>query len=151
MTVDFRLKRTPAFQVGSLVRKGPWKKDQLRAEFAQLTRWAKAQKLRTGRWIFYEHSFTHWEACLEVRGRATPSGRIRVKTLPAATAASVVFDPDEVAPRVVYHGLVDWLRARRKEGKVGPVLSVREVYSADPWTHPKAWASAEVQFLVRRK
>ncbi len=128
MTVDFAFKHTPAFRVGSLERKGPWKNDNLRAEFSQLTRWAKAQKLGTGH----------------------PSGRIHVKTLPASTAASIVFDPEAVAPRVIYHGMVDWLRSRRQDGKVGRVRGVREVYSADPWTQPKAWASAEVQFLVRR-
>ncbi|MFZ0698615.1 MAG: hypothetical protein WAN74_00220 [Thermoplasmata archaeon] len=62
-----------------------------------------------------------------------------------------MFDPEEIAPRVVYHGLVDWLRSRRKEGKVGPVLATREVYTGDPWTDEKAWARTEVQFVVRLK
>ena len=150
MTVDFAMKRSPKFRVASLPRNGPWKEDNLRSEFAELTRWAKAQGLRTGRWVFLEHSHTRWEACLEIGTRAAaPSGAIRIKTLPAATVAYVVFDPDEIEPRVIYHGLADYLRHRRKDGKVGPVLAVREVYAGDPWTNAKASARTEVQFVLR--
>lgn len=152
MPVDFALKRAPKFRVACLERKGPWRSDLLRAEFGQLRRWAKVQHLRVGRHIFYEHSFTHWEACLEIHGRApTPSGPIRIKTLPAASVAYIVFDPDRIAPRVIYHGMIDWLRNRRKDGRIGSVQAVREVYAADPWTDAKAGARAEVQFLIRRK
>ena len=112
-------------------------------------RWARKNGLRTGRWIFLEHGMRRWTACLEIRGNAKPEGRIRRRTLPAATVASATFDPDVVAAHVIYHGLTDWLRWRRKEGKIRRVLSTREVYASDPWTDARAWAHAEVQFLVR--
>jgi hypothetical protein len=149
MTVDFAWGRAPAFRVASITRVGPWKPDNLRAEFRELTSWAKAQHARTGRWIFYERTPLRWEACLEVRGKPTPAGRIRLKTLPAVRVVRVVFDPDHLSSRIVYHGLHDWTRWRKKEGKIRGVSATREIYSGDPWTDAKAWAHCEVQFVVR--
>lgn len=150
MVVDFELKRAPSFRVASIVRVGPWKEDNLRTEFGELVRWAKRQKLRTGRWIFLERSDDRWESCLEYRGRAIAEGRIRLKTLPATSVASVTFDPDRVSPRVIYHGLRDWTRWRKKDRTIKAVTTVREVYSGDPWKDRSAWAHCEVQFLVRK-
>ncbi len=150
MTVDFALSRAPSIRVASIVRIGPWKEENLRTEFRELTRWAKRQKVRTGRWIFFERSHHHWEACLEIVRAARAEGRIRLKTLPASHVARVDFDPDVVSSRVVYHGLSDWTRSRKKDGEIKSVTSVREVYSDDPWTSKKAWASCRVEFLVRR-
>jgi hypothetical protein len=64
--------------------------------------------------------------------------------------ASVVYDPKVIEPRVVYHGLTDWLRWRRKEGEIRSVGDYREVYTADPWTDAKAYAHTEVQIVVRK-
>lgn len=150
LTVDFVLKRAPGVRVASIVRIGPWKEDNLRTEFGELVRWAARQKLRTGRWIFFERGRSRWEACLEVRGNAPAEGRIRLKSLPATAVASVMFDPDQVSSRVVYHGLSDWTRARRRDGTIRSVLAIREVYSGDPWREKSAWAHCEVQFVVRR-
>jgi hypothetical protein len=151
MTVDFELKRVPKMNVASILRVGPWREDNLRTEFGELTRWAKAAKVRTGRWVFTERDHHRWEACLEVFGTKVPvSGRIRRKTLPATSVASVVFDPDAISSRVIYHALSDWTRWRKKDKQIRAVLGTREVYSGDPWKDAKAWAKCEVQFVVRR-
>ncbi|MCI4343239.1 MAG: GyrI-like domain-containing protein [Thermoplasmata archaeon] len=149
MVVEFRLQRAPSVRVACIVRVGPWREDNLRTEFGELTRWAKHQRLSTGRWIFVERDHHRWEACLEFRGSARAEGRVRLKMLPATLVARVVFDPDQVSSSVVYHGLNDWTRSQRREGKIGSVTGIREVYSADPWSDPVAWANCEVQFTVR--
>lgn len=150
MLVDFVLKRAPAYRVASIVRVGPWKEDNLRTEFLELAHWAKRQKVRTGHWIFFERRSDRWEACLEFRGRATAEGRVRLKTLPACWVATVTFDPDRISSRVVYHGLRDWTRHRRRDGTVRSVTAVREVYADDPWSNRRAWSNCEVQFLVSK-
>jgi effector-binding domain-containing protein len=152
MSVDFSLKKVPSYRVASIVRIGTWKEDNLRTEFKELTRWAQRNGIRTGRWFFLDTRPNHrrWEACLEIRGKATPEGRIRLKTLPASWVARVVFDPDVVSSRLVYHGLNDWTKWRRIYKEIRSVASVREVYTGDPWKDKRAWAHCEVQFLVRK-
>ncbi|MGI0131923.1 MAG: GyrI-like domain-containing protein [Thermoplasmata archaeon] len=147
--MDFALKDAPSFRVASITRVGPWKEDNLRAEFGELTRWARRHRVKTGRWIFVEGGNDRWEACLEIQGRVAPEGRIRCRTIGATRVARVVFDPDTVSSRIVYHALRDWTRWRRKEGTIRAVTGTREVYTGDPWNDPKAWAHCEVQFLVR--
>lgn len=152
MVTDFALKRVPSIRVAYLVRIGPWKEDHLRAEFRELVRWARRNRLRTGRWVF-AHSRTNqrrWEAGLEVKGKATPEGRIRLKSLPSTWVARVVFNPDEVSSRLVYHGLNDWTKWRRIYHEIRSVTSSREIYSADPWKEKSAWRHCEVQFLVKK-
>jgi hypothetical protein len=149
MVVDFVLKRSRSVRVASLSRKGPWKPENLRSEFKTLVRWAKKGRVRTGRWIFLHSADDRFVACLEVVGAVQPEGRIRMRTLPTTMVASVAFDPEEVSPRIVYHGLNDWLRWRKRDKKIRRGGSSREVYSGDPWTDPKAWAHCEVQFAVR--
>jgi hypothetical protein len=61
----------------------------------------------------------------------------------------VRFDPTVVSPRVVYHGLSDWLRWQRKEKKIRSVVSYREIYEGNPWKDKRAWSRTEVQFVVR--
>ncbi len=150
MAVDFELARAPEYRVAAIARTGPWKKDLLRSEFRELTAWAKQQGLRTGRWIFRHSADDRWEACLEFRGRAAPTGRIRVKTLPATYVARCVFDPDAIADRVIYHGLSDWTRWRKRQREIRAIGGSREVYPGDPWSDAKAWAHCEVQFVVRK-
>ena len=149
MTVDFELKRERAYKVAAITRVGPWKEENLRSEFRELTRWAKKEGVRTGKWIFRHSDDNRWEACLEIKGKAKAVGRIRLKTLPAVRVARVVFDPDEIADRVIYHGLSDWTRWRRKCGEIKGVQGSREVYSGDPWTDRQAWKHCDVQFVVR--
>jgi effector-binding domain-containing protein len=151
MLVDFVLKRVPSVRVASIVRVGPWKEDNLRTEFGELTRWAGRRRLTTGRWIFLERDRSRWEACLEISGDAPTEGRIRRKTLPATSVASVTFDPDQTSSRIVYHALRDWTRSRARDGTIRAVTAIREIYSGDPWRDKCSWASCEVQFLVRRE
>ncbi|TLZ54667.1 MAG: GyrI-like domain-containing protein [Methanobacteriota archaeon] len=160
MVVDFEFKRIPGATVASLLYVGPWRENHLRKEFLQLVAWARKNKVRTGRWFFLEldgpnsrkpDRLRRWEAALEIKGTAKPAGRIRIKKLPAETVARVLFDPDEVSPRVIYHGLTDWLSWRKKSGEVTRVGSTREMYEGDPWTNPWAWSRAQVQVLVEKK
>jgi len=150
MKVDLSLRRSPAYRVASIVRIGPWKEENLRAEFQELVRWARRQGVRTGRWIFFERGSDHWEACLEIRGSARPEGRVRLKTLPATWTATITFDPDRLSSRIVYHALNDWVRRRRRAGGIRSARGVREVYPGDPWNDRSAWSLCRVEFLVRR-
>ncbi len=149
MTVDFAWGKSPALRVAAIAWSGPWNEKKIRAQFEVIQRWARERHLRTGRWIFREPGDRRWEVAIELKGRARGAGPIRLRTLPAARFARVVFDPEELSPRVVYHGLSDYLRSRRREREIRGVISSREVYSGNPWTDPKAWARTEVQFLVR--
>lgn len=148
--IDFVLKSTPSYHVASIVRKGPYVENNLRPEFRELTQWARKQRVPTAHWIFLERDHDLWEACLEIKGKARPEGRIRLRTLQSTDVASVVFNPDFLADRVVYHGLSEWTRLRRKFGEIKAVTGVREIYTGDPWTDKNAWARCEVQFLVRK-
>lgn len=150
MTVDFAYARTPSLRIASITWKGPWNEARIRSQFRRVERWAKAQGVRTGRWIFREPGARTWETGIELKGQAKGSGPVRTKTLPAARVARVVFDPDKVSSRLVYHGLLDWLRWQRRAKEITSVGSSREIYSADPWRFPKAWARTEVQFVVRK-
>jgi hypothetical protein len=152
MWTDFALKKVPSYRVAYVVRIGPWKEDNLRTEFGELSRWARKHRVRTGHWIFVDARPDHhrWEACLEVKSPAKAEGRIRLKTLPPTWVARVIFDPDVVSSRLVYHGLMDWTHWRRKYKEIRTVSGVREVYRGDPWKEKKAWANCEVQFTVRK-
>ncbi|MDA4129095.1 MAG: GyrI-like domain-containing protein [Thaumarchaeota archaeon] len=151
MVVDIRVKTAPSYTVASLSYRGEYPgQDILRPEFDQLVKWAREKKIRTGKWIFNEPSERHWEACLEVRGRPRSHGKIRVKTLPKQLVASVKFDPDQFAARLVYHGISDWLRWRKKDGKYESVGSTREVYSGSPWSSGRAWKNTEIQFPIKK-
>ncbi len=155
MTVDFAVKRVSGCTVASLSRVGPWKEDNLREEFNRLVRWARKRRVRTGRWFFYEHDGPgagrrRWEACLEIKGKTEPEGRIRVKKLPAETVAHIVFDPKLVSARVIYHGLSDWIRWRLRYREFKGTGATREVYDGNPWTDRHAWAKADVQVIIRK-
>ncbi len=150
MTVDFAWGRSPRLRLASIRWKGPWSDRKIQAQFERVERWASQQKVRTGRWVFREFDEDTWEVGIELKGTARASRPVRVRTLPAAGIARVVFDPDEVSPRVVYHGLVDWLRTQRREHTIRSVLSSREVYAGNPWRDARAWRRTEVQFVVRK-
>ncbi|HYA10396.1 MAG TPA: GyrI-like domain-containing protein [Thermoplasmata archaeon] len=150
MTVDFAWSKSPSLRVAAIAWTGPWNERKIRSQFERVERWAKARGVRTGRWIFREPGERRWEVAIELKGRVRGSAPVRTKTLPAATVARVVFDPEVVSPRLVYHGLSDWLRWRRKDKEIRSVVSTREIYSGNPWTEPKAWSRTEVQFLVRK-
>ena len=150
MTVEFEFKKSPAYRVAYVSWKGPWSDAKIHAQFRKVEKWAKDHGYPTGRWIFREPGERTWETGIEVRGASVHSHPpIRLKTLAAGRVARVVFDPKVVSPEVVYHGLNDWLRWRKKDGKIRSVVSYREVYLGDPWADPKALAKTEVQLVVR--
>jgi len=149
MTVDFVIKRAPAYRVASIRWKGPWSDAGIHRKFRAVLAWARARHLPTGRWIFREPAERTWEVAVEVRGAARSEGAVRVHTYPRSRVASVVFDPKVVSPAVVYHGLNDWLRWRRKDRTIRSAGDYREVYLDDPWRNPKAFARTEVQVVVR--
>jgi len=154
--VDIKVKTAPRYKVAYITHVGPYSGQNMwRAEFTQLEKWAKKRKVHTGRWIMY--FIDEWGkkpnrqrrsvACLEIKGRAEPEGKIKIMTLPRQRVASVTFNPDEVADDIVYHGIEGWLQYRPFKA-AGPS---REVYVASPWTNRRAWANAEVQVPLKRK
>ena len=156
MFVDIKVKTAPRYKVAYITHVGPYSGQNMwRAEFTQLEKWAKKRKVHTGRWIMY--FIDEWGkkpnrqrrsvACLEIKGRAEPEGKIKIMTLPRQRVASVTFNPDEVADDIVYHGIEGWLQYRPFKA-AGPS---REVYLASPWTNRRAWANAEVQVPLKRK
>lgn len=151
MLVDFEFAKSPKLSLASIRWVGPWSDAKIHANFLQVAKWTRANGLRTGRWVFTEPAERTWEVGIEIRGRAPSDRKIRVRTLPATAVARVVFDPDVVSPRVVYHGLADWLRSRKKDGEVQRVGAYREVYPGDPWADRRALAHTEIQVAVRRR
>src|SRR5271170_1253687 len=125
VVVDFKIKRTPSYRVATLSWKGPWNERRIRAQFDRISTWARRSGLRTGKWIFREPGSRAWEVAIEVRGVAPAEGSIRIRTMPAATVASVVFDPNVVSPAVVYHGVTDWLRWRKRDKTIRSVVTYR--------------------------
>lgn len=149
MTVDFSFQKAGAMRVVTTSWKGAWNEARIRREFETLAKWAGTRRLRTARWVFLEPSPRRWTVAIEVRGRPQGGGRVRVRTLPAGRVAAVTFDPEVISPRVVYHGLNDWLRWRKRDKEITAVGASREIYAGNPWKDPKAWARTQVQFLVR--
>jgi len=132
---------------------GAYQESRIRREWEGIARWAKAKGVRTGKWFFSEDGSGpkyRFEMAIEVRSPAKSEGKIHIRTLPASPAASVTFNPDEVSPRVVYHGLNDWLRWQKKEKAIRRVRTYREVYTANPWTDARAWSHTEIQVLVTK-
>ena len=150
MTVDFAMGKAPAYRVAVLRAKGAWSPNICRAEFRKLVAWAKSNRLKTGKWIVRSDDDMKFEACLEVRGAAKPEGGIRMRTFRASPVARVTFDPNVVSPRVVYHGLNDFVRWRKKDGEIKGVGGSREVYDGDPWTNKSAWSHTTIEYLVRK-
>lgn len=150
MAIDFEFTRSPAYRVASLAWKGPWSDASVRAHFEKVRKWAAARRLRTGKWIFREPNERSFEVSIEVAGPCRSEGGVRVRRLRPARVARVVFDPALVEPRVIYHGLSDFLRWRRKEGEIRSVGDYREVYPGDPWKDRRAYAHTEIQTVVRK-
>lgn len=156
MLVDFKLKSAPSYKIAYVMRYGPWSGPNMwRAEFNQLVKWTKKNRVRTGKWIVY--FIDEWGkvperkrrsiAALEIRGKPKAEGKIKVMRLPRQKVVSVTFNPDLVSSRVVYHGIEGWLQYRPFK-EAGPS---RELYNGSPWTNAHAWANAEVQVPIKRK
>jgi hypothetical protein len=150
MTVDFSFRKMPPMRAVTRTWKGTWSDARIRSEFERLAAFAKEHHLRAGRWLFSgDDAMERWQVAIEVSGKARGMGEVRVKSFPASRVASVTFDPDEVSPRVIYHGLSDWLRWRKKEKEIRGVGGYREVYRKNPWTDRRAYAHTEIQVVVR--
>jgi len=156
MVVDIKVKQCPSYRVASLIHYGPHVPNMFRAEFDHLVKWAKKNKLGTGKWMMRwldepgskPSNKIRSEACLEIKGTARLEGKIMIKTFPKHTVLSVTFDPEKVSPRLVYSGIYGWIRYSDFEVTDSPP---REVYTANPWTNPHAWANAEVQVPVKKR
>jgi effector-binding domain-containing protein len=149
MVVDFGFKRAPASKVATVSWKGPWKDARIRSEFEKLEKWAKAKGFKTGTWIFSGSGEGSFRVAIEVKGKGRGSDNVHITTFPAARVATIVFNPDELSPRVAYHGMTDWLRWRRKEKEIKGTGAYREVYTGNPWKDKKASAHTEIQVIVR--
>lgn len=156
MAVDIVVKAAPAMVLATRTLKGKWPGDRaLQSEFEKVEAWAKSKKRRTGPWVFREFGMNgpeaemRWEVGIAVSGAARGGGGVSMKRLPATKVASVTFDPDAVSPRLVYHGLMGWLHAMKKEGKHRPNGPYREVYPGNPWRKPSAWSRTQVQVPIR--
>jgi DNA gyrase inhibitor GyrI len=150
MTVEFGMKRAPRYRIAAIRWKGPWSDAKIHAQFLRIAKWAKAEGLKTGHWIFMEPAARTWEVAIELKGKIPRVHRgLRLRTLKATKVAHVVFDPQVVSPAVVYHGLTDWLRWRKKDKTIRSVGSYREVYESDPWKDARASARTNVQITVR--
>ena len=156
MKVDFKIKVAPSYRVGYIIRYGPYGgQNTWRSEFTQLEKWAKKNRLRTGKWMMY--FIDKWGekppkkrrsiAALEIRGKAKSQGKIQIMKIPKHRVVSVVFDPDLISEDLVYHGLEGWLECE----SYTQVARSREVYNGSPWTNPRAWANCEVQVPIKRK
>jgi len=156
MAVDIKVKQVPSYTVASITHYGPHGSNMFRAEFNQLVTWAKKNKLATGKWIMRwidepgdkPASKIRSEACLEIKRTAKTEGRIKIKKFPKHTVACVAFDPENVSAHLVYYGIYGWIRYSDFEATDSPP---REIYSANPWTNPQAWANAEVQVPIKRR
>ncbi len=153
MVVDFAIKRAPKYRVVSVRWVAPYQEGRIRREWDGLARWAKAKGLKTGRWFFSEDGDGpryRFEVAIEVRGNVKGDKKVHVRTFPASPIATVTFNPEEVSPRVIYHGMTDWLRWRKKDKSIKRARAYREVYTGNPWTDAKAWARTEIQVLVSK-
>ncbi len=153
MAVDFAIKRAPAYRVASVRFTGPYQEKKIQSEWEGIARWAKDRGLRTGKWFFIEEDDGpryKFEVAIEVRGKAKGDRKVRMRTYAASPIAAVTFDPDVVSARVVYHGLSDWLRWRKKDKTIKRARTWREVYAGNPWKDAKAWSHAEIQVTVSK-
>jgi len=149
MVVDFEIAKAAGFRAVTVAWKAPWSEKRMRKEFEALAQWLKARKIPGGRWFMTEKGTNSFVVGIEVRSAVQGDGLVRVRKFAASKVVRVRFDPDEVSPRVVYHGLNDFLRWRRKDKTIRSIGDYREVYDANPWTDPKAWANLRVEAIVR--
>jgi len=160
MLVDFKIKKFSGCRVASITYVGPYREggDMMREEFNQIVKWARKNRVRTGRWFFamldeseVPDKKRRWEAAIEVKGaKAEAQGGIRFRELPDQLVASVTFDPEKVSPQIIYYGLEGWLEQRRKDREYKSAGPPREVYTGDPWKSARAWANVEVQVPVKK-
>jgi len=149
MVVDFEIGKAGAFRAATVAWKAPWNDRRTRKEFEGLARWLKLRGIRGGRWFFIEKGGNSFRVAIEVPKGTTGDGKVQVRSFAASRVVRVQFDPDEVSPRVVYHGLNDFLRWRRKDKTIRAVGDYREIYDGNPWTNAKAFSGLRLEALVR--
>jgi effector-binding domain-containing protein len=160
VTVDFTIRKAPEYKLATTTLKGKWPGDKvLQAEFEKLAGWAKAKGIRTGKWLFSEleemdvpEEKQRYLVGIEVRSKGPVRGGkgVSIKTIPASVVGAITFDPDVVSPRVIYHGLNDWLHWHEKEKKYRVAGPFRELYTGNPWSSKKAWAHTQVQVPLKK-
>lgn len=160
MTVDFVIGNAPGCRIATMTMTGAWPGDRkLRSEFEKLASWTKRRGLRTGRWMFRElngpevpNRKRKWEVGIEIRSTKPIRGEggVTIKQLPRTRVVSVTFDPSEVSPELVYHGLESWLSWRKRAKEFGQSGLYREVYRGNPWKSKSVWARTQVQVPIRR-
>ena len=155
MKVDFKVKVAPSCKVAYIIRYGPYRENMWRAECNQIAKWATKRRVRTGKWImgYLDKKREKSEkqrrsvACIEIKGKAKPEGKIQIMKIPRQKVVSVTFDPDKVSADIVYYGLEAWLQYCPYK----QAARSREVYNGNPWTDRRAWANCEVQVPLKRK
>ncbi len=150
MVVDFAFKRAAGFTAATVSWKGTWNEKRIRTEFEGIAKRLAKAKVRSGRWVLESYGENNFIVAIEIQGRFKSAGRTRVRSFKPSTVATVQFDPDAVSPRVIYHGLSDWLKWRKKDREIKSIGRYREVYSANPWKNAKAWSTTTVQVLVKK-
>ena len=153
--MEFKVKTAPSYKVAYILRVGPHTHNMWQREFKQLVKWAKKRKIKTGKWIMYyldkwsEKTQKHRRsvACIEIKGKAKPEGKIQIMNISRQKVVSAFFDPDKVSADVIYYGLEAWLQYCPYK----QAARSRELYDGDPWTNPRAWANCEVQVPLKRK
>lgn len=157
MKVEFKVKTAPSYKVAYILHIGPYahSHDMWRPEINQLEKWTQKRKLRTGKRIMF--FLDKWSkktekrrrsvACIEIKGKAKPEGKIKMMKIPKQKVVSVMFDPDQVSADVVYYGLEAWLEYCPYK----QAARSRELYNGNPWTNPRAWANCEIQVPLKRK
>ena len=152
MKIDFVFKRAPAYRIAFLPPTTKYSDSGVRSQFERIAEWARARHYRTGKWIFVYLTKPHhgrFQVAIEVKGRVRGDGKIGTRLIRASKVGSVTFDPDLVAPRVVYFGITDWLRWERSEKNIRSILGYRELYDGNPWTDRKAWSKTTLEVEVR--
>ena len=156
MKADFKVKVAPSYKVAYIIRYGPYGgQNTWRSEFSQIEKWAKKNKLRTGRFTMY--FIDKWTpksqkkrrsvAALEIKGNARPEGKVEIMKIPKQKVVSVTFNPDTVSADLVYYGIEGWLESSHYTS----AARSRELYNGNPWINPNAWANCEIQVPIKRK
>lgn len=157
MTVDFVVRREPAYRVATRTMRGRWPGDRaIGREYDALRAFARAAGVETGKWFFRslgEMSETAgtWELGIEVRTRKPLRGKgVATKEFPATTVVAIKFDPKQLSPTVAYSSIEGWMMWTGRQKKYKWNGPWREVYPGNPWKSSSAWARTEIQAPLKR-
>jgi len=142
------IKNIPAVKVVVFTWRGPHSDKRIRREFERLAKWAKERSIPTGNWYFIEPGRRHWEVAIELKGRVVRRGRARVRTLRPIRVLYLRYNPNKVDLEALWTRLMKQVDALRKSGRFARAGMYREVYRANPWTTPSAWAGMESQIVI---